>query len=535
MAEYYMRADGTAANKAAATGPASDASKCMSIATHNGETFSGGDIINISSQGGTYTTILAIPSSGSSGNPIIYQAISGETPIFDMGGLETDCITVQNKSYLTFDGLTLKDPTARSIYISVLNSTISNFIIQNCTFTGSNDGRGIFIGTSSNYNISDITIQDCSFSTMDDSAISLYLGGIGNTGNIYDVTLNDCTFSNLLSDIKSVRGFDVTFEDLADALTSNRLPYGLTIQNCTFDTINASPIRIYCKDTSSNLIANNILIRSGYGGNYGGNAIQTHGCKGLIIEYNDISYGESSPLPGDGNAIIIDYANSDPNYICDGVIVRYNRCHHNTPQGESRGAGISFYRAKNCTAYYNICADNLVGILMDSGAGGECTGNVFYNNTLINNSGDGIAIESNSPTQTWTNNIIANNGGEGVDDNSGNDPTFTYNCLHNNTGGNYSGFTLGTDCIELDPKFNNIVTGDYLLQSNSPCKDSGDKSIWSGTASINDHDGHRITNAAGQIVTPGFDVSMGAQQHQYDKNVRKPILNPILKKSKFTR
>ena len=34
-ATYYMRADGTAANKTAATGPASDSSKCMSVATHN--------------------------------------------------------------------------------------------------------------------------------------------------------------------------------------------------------------------------------------------------------------------------------------------------------------------------------------------------------------------------------------------------------------------------------------------------------------------------------------------------------------------
>jgi hypothetical protein len=39
MATYFLRADGTAANKAAATGPASDATKCMSLATHNAETF----------------------------------------------------------------------------------------------------------------------------------------------------------------------------------------------------------------------------------------------------------------------------------------------------------------------------------------------------------------------------------------------------------------------------------------------------------------------------------------------------------------
>jgi hypothetical protein len=77
-----MRADGTAANKAAAEdGDPSVAGECMSVATHNAETFSAGDVISLADDGGDYRAILTPPSSGSIGSPITYQKYSGDTPV----------------------------------------------------------------------------------------------------------------------------------------------------------------------------------------------------------------------------------------------------------------------------------------------------------------------------------------------------------------------------------------------------------------------------------------------------------------------
>jgi len=82
---YYIRADGTAANKAAATGPETDPAACMTITTHNGETFSPGDIIIVSGLGGVLrTTAWKVPSDGTSGSLIEYRGsnnaiISGGT------------------------------------------------------------------------------------------------------------------------------------------------------------------------------------------------------------------------------------------------------------------------------------------------------------------------------------------------------------------------------------------------------------------------------------------------------------------------
>lgn len=85
-ATYYMRADGTAPNKEAATGPPSDKSKCMSVAVHNGAKFSPGDIIKISEQGGSIISQIIPPSSGSeAGGCITYAAANGESPLIDAG------------------------------------------------------------------------------------------------------------------------------------------------------------------------------------------------------------------------------------------------------------------------------------------------------------------------------------------------------------------------------------------------------------------------------------------------------------------
>lgn len=75
MATYYMRADGTAANKAAATGPETSQSACMNVSVHNGETFSAGDIIKVADNGGVYRAEWKPPSDGSSGSPITYENI----------------------------------------------------------------------------------------------------------------------------------------------------------------------------------------------------------------------------------------------------------------------------------------------------------------------------------------------------------------------------------------------------------------------------------------------------------------------------
>lgn len=71
---YYLRADGTAVDWETATGPATSAAACMNVSVHNSETFIPGDTIVVSHRGGVFRSQLTVPSSGSDGSPITYEA-----------------------------------------------------------------------------------------------------------------------------------------------------------------------------------------------------------------------------------------------------------------------------------------------------------------------------------------------------------------------------------------------------------------------------------------------------------------------------
>ena len=84
---YYMRADGSAANKAAATS-CSAASTAMNVTTHNAQTFSAGDTVTLCDTGGVFRdAILTPPSSGSVGSPITYT--NSGSPVVSAGNLVT--------------------------------------------------------------------------------------------------------------------------------------------------------------------------------------------------------------------------------------------------------------------------------------------------------------------------------------------------------------------------------------------------------------------------------------------------------------
>lgn len=101
-ATKFVRQDGSA-TLANANGPETSASACMSPATFNASTFAADDVVNFSGLGGTITTGLVLPSSGTAGHPITYQG-TANVPTISVAGV---CITSTSKSYLTISGFTL--------------------------------------------------------------------------------------------------------------------------------------------------------------------------------------------------------------------------------------------------------------------------------------------------------------------------------------------------------------------------------------------------------------------------------------------
>ena len=81
MATYYVAEGGTATDQAKENATSGTyPGGCLSPAGHNAETFSAGDSVLFSDEGGVIRATITPPSSGSSGSPITYGVKSGDSP-----------------------------------------------------------------------------------------------------------------------------------------------------------------------------------------------------------------------------------------------------------------------------------------------------------------------------------------------------------------------------------------------------------------------------------------------------------------------
>jgi hypothetical protein len=140
---------------------------------------------------------------------------------------------------------------------------------------------------------------------------------------------------------------------------------------------------------------------------------------------------------------------------------------------------------------------------------------VFIANNTINGNlalkAGGIYCYSLLTSPVIQNNIITNStGGEGICAEWGVKPVVDYNNIWNNADGEYCDILLqGENDISEDPLFVDTVSGDYTLNSDSPCIDAGLNESWlpetdkAGNPRAMDGDGdgiHRVDMGAYELV-----------------------------------
>jgi len=207
MSTYYVRADGSAANKAAAT--SSDAaSTSMNVTVFNGETFSADDVIIFSNKGGNFTTTtVTIPSAGTSGHPIIYKGETDYIPVWTSGywtiqqsyvhieAIRSEGAVASNFDFRGTDkvGITTKDLIAKnSINQSYQHEDNVIVVHENLYAEGAAD-EGISLHDTANVTVNGGQIVDC---------VSGAEWG-GDTGT-NTVTLNDVTITGIGATGKSL-------------------------------------------------------------------------------------------------------------------------------------------------------------------------------------------------------------------------------------------------------------------------------------------------------------------------------------------
>ena len=538
MANYTMRADGTAANKAAAVdGDPAVIAECMDITVHNGETFAAGDVIMLADTGGIYRDKLIIPSSGSSGSPILYQAYSGDTPVIKGSDILNDGATYQwtasgsgtNEYYceaygggdpsltegdlLFLDGALLAEGETIGLladheWIWGNNDTLGYNTFYFADATGDPDSLGVDVeGTQRGC----VLVSNRNYVTID--GLQFWHGnGVGYDGGVRS---DNCTY--------------------------------LIIQNCEAHYNNGQGISIkgdYCTIDSCTATYNGSHNLSA-GGTVGNpalyptikNCISHHartvlyfaeapwdgyGLKFLFVQYGQM-YNNSS-YSNDLQGINLDGSHDDTEgtYDCEiyenrvydnqqqGILVEIfserNRLYRNEVFDNGQDDGSQSYefsithRCPNNEIFGNLIyrtgTQTTSGLLYISEyeAGGGCTGTLIYGNVIDGNdySTKGIYIDGyTTPEDT----IIKNNIITGIDGScilvtgtSFTGLTHDYNCYRRKSGGStvvtvdWVGKTIATSCsdwsmdcnsVDDDPLFYDHSNQKFWLKTGSPCINVG--------------------------------------------------------------
>jgi hypothetical protein len=207
---------------------------------------------------------------------------------------------------------------------------------------------------------------------------------------------------------------------------------------------------------------------------------------GNVITYNTASTSNS------GNAYYR-YAQGG-GMVCgnNGNLVSSNTISNNvaSENGEGRGGGIYFDSGQ--TIERNIISYNAASNTNDGSGGGtwsynsgatSVVNNAFYRNANKRGaagSGTGSGMHHNAGgTPTISNNIFMNHdvvNSDSVAVHSNPAITITYNCFHNNPGGDYNASVTSLNEPGTDPRFTDADNGDFTLMYDSPCIETGNPS-----------------------------------------------------------
>jgi Lamin Tail Domain/Immunoglobulin domain len=458
---YYVdSAAGNDANSGTATNSA-----WQSLTKINGTTFAAGDILLLKN-GSSWTGTLSPQGSGSSGNPIILSSYgtNASRPLINGNGA-TDAVYFNNQPYWEINNLEVVNPGAGS----------------------STERRGIHLAASNFGVVNHMYVSNCFVHN---------ICGRVDTSN---------------GDLTAKRSGGIIVEIVSDSSVPSRFN-DIVIQNCTIMSVTNQGIVACANRTTASAFpgtsswnqnyCSNVKIRNNVISDVCKNAMSfRYGDESCVIEHN----------------LIHDTANAtDGNQICTystrGSVIQYNEGYHNNGNGAADG---SFFDADlNSPAtvcQYNYSHDNTWGLWVDYTGGADnhqiCRYNISQNDQgeIFHFSGTGTASvyiynntvyipanlspllfndHSSGHTYYVYNNIFYNlSSGAKYSFSSGNTHTFDYNVFY---GQHPSSEPSDANKLTSDPLLvapgtgggvggtNNMTTlGGYLLQSNSPCIDSG--------------------------------------------------------------
>lgn len=270
---------------------------------------------------------------------------------------------------------------------------------------------------------------------------------------------------------------------------------------------------IYCSGGSPTISGNTISNNESY---YGGGICCD--CSSATISENTLTGNTRTAIYCTGNAqplIVHNKIDNNCNDNHSGGGIWCDRCSPTitgntiTCNSGSFGGGICSIGGSP-TVTSNVIANNVAegyyrhGGAIYCGSGGAP---VICNNTIVSNvaTGDGGGIFIDGSSAEVTNNIIAFNS-SGITKRSGS-ASMSHNCVYGNTTSDYTGLSAGAGDILSDPKLASVAYGNFHIQTDSPCVDSGQYD--SRLVSSQDVDGEARVNPGTAKMDIGADESAG--------------------------
>jgi hypothetical protein len=441
MATFYVRTDGTAL-KAAAVGPSSDSTACMSVTTFNAATFSAGDIVYFSGLGGDFTEAVVIPSSGSSGNPIYYIADPASAPTIDGADTIDTLIDVNSKNYVEISGFTLIDAVT-TCYQS--RGTSTGVVVRDVTASGS--GNQAF----QNLDTASTTYYDIVGSGCADDGFSMHSGAVA--------VIHGATFSGNDQGINIIQNSSLTANDVT--LTGNT-SYGFwqTVAGATVSVFN----RLTCDDlikvdtgTCTINYSTHIGTVQAQGGNITFNHSSVTGSVTVLVAASTIAFSHCS-------------YNGLANTGAVGGTLTFSKCRMtNTGNNNVVDCTNASSPAGNISVSYCIFTGIMAtrfGIINRAPNITTAYNNVFYG---VGGVGRGIF---HAGVMTVNNNIMV-----GLQDTiftvAGRTGTYSNNCFFGNTATITGAGGTQSNGVTSDPTFANPSGGYFALLSGSPCLAAG--------------------------------------------------------------
>lgn len=365
-----------------------------------------------------------------SGDPAAYYASSGIEI-----GQRNSAIHTNNKTYLTIDGLTLRDGNNKDdSIVHVGSTTVTGFIIQNCTIE-----RGVSAGinligstTATSATVTACTIRDVgAYAILVDYVYTTAtVSNSSFSGNGWAAVIDNLPYADITSILDNFNIFGNTFTNVAP----NGDNHGDNLNYC--HSIYSAP----------SAVAMNIHHNVFHGNRFGDGVKATSSA----TIYNNLFYGNSGSGIEVGSNVAVNIAVLIYNNIL------YGNCTNNN-QGaiEESGKGSG---TLSLTAYNNCVYKN--GTTAEIRIQDNITALVLKNNAIYSNTG---AYAYRSPTQSAA--TIDNNCVYGP---SGN-PVY-YNGA-SRSWATWQGYGFDTVGVNADPLF--VSTSDFHLQATSPCINAG--------------------------------------------------------------